>query len=118
MEDLMVDSLSEARAYIEERCSLAGTVEMIRSPYLVIHGARDELVSVEEGRQMAGGPLAEFVNFEDGFHTCTNYNATLVPLMCDWMSSRLQTVRGGGDGRSGVGVMSGPGGSNEQRKEE
>jgi pimeloyl-ACP methyl ester carboxylesterase len=103
MEDLMVDSLSEARAYIEERCSLAGTVEMIRSPYLVIHGARDELVSIEEGRQMARGPLAEFVNFEDGFHTCTNYNATLVPLMCDWMSNRLQTVRGE---------------SNEQRKEE
>jgi dienelactone hydrolase len=103
MEDLMVDSLSEARAYIEERCSLAGTVETIGSPYLVIHGARDELVSVEEGRQMAGGSLAEFVNFEDGFHTCTNYNATLVPLMCDWMSDRLHAVRGASD---------------EQRKEE
>jgi dienelactone hydrolase len=103
MEDLMVESLSEARAYVEERCSLAGIVETIRGPYLVIHGARDELVSVEEGRQMAGGPLAEFVNFEDGFHTCTNYNATLVPLMCDWMSDRLQPGRGASD---------------EQRKEE
>jgi dienelactone hydrolase len=97
MEDLMVGSLSEARAYIEERCSLAGTVERIRRPYLVIHGARDELVSVEEGRQMAEGPLAEFVNFEDGFHTCTNYNATLVPLMCDWMSGKLHTDRGATD---------------------
>ena len=94
MEDLMVDSLSEARAYVEERCSLAGSLEMIRSPYLVIHGARDELVSVEEGRQMAGNELAEFVNFEDGYHTCTNYNATLVPLMCDWMSGNLGAVRG------------------------
>lgn len=96
MEDLMVDSLSEARAYVEERCSLAGCLEMIRSPYLVIHGARDELVSVEEGRQMAGSELAEFVNFEDGYHTCTNYNATLVPLMCDWMSGNLGAVRGRG----------------------
>jgi dienelactone hydrolase len=103
MEDLMLDSLSEARAYIEERCSLAGTVELIRSPYLVIHGARDELVSVEEGRRLAGGPRGEFVNFEDGFHTCTNYNATLVPLMCDWMSDRLGARRGPRD---------------EQRKEE
>jgi dienelactone hydrolase len=94
MEDLMVDSLSEARAYIEERCSLAGSVEMMRRPYLVIHGARDELVTLEEGRQMAQGALAEFVNFEDGYHTCTNYNATLVPLMCDWMSSNLGAVRG------------------------
>jgi dienelactone hydrolase len=97
MEDLMVDSLSEARAYVEERCSLAGSLEMIRSPYLVIHGARDELVSVEEGRQMAGSELAEFVNFEDGYHTCTNYNATLVPLMCDWMSGNLGGCPGAGD---------------------
>jgi 2,6-dihydroxypseudooxynicotine hydrolase len=93
MEDLMVDSLSEARAYLAERCSLAGAVDKIGGPYLVIHGARDELVSVEEGRQMAQGPLGEFVNFEDGFHTCTNYNAELVPLMCDWMADRLGGVR-------------------------
>jgi pimeloyl-ACP methyl ester carboxylesterase len=95
LEDLMVGSLSEARAYLEEKCSLAGSVERIRAPYLVIHGARDELVSVEEGRQMAEGPRGEFVNFEDGFHTCTNYNATLVPLMCDWMRDNLQAVRAG-----------------------
>jgi dipeptidyl aminopeptidase/acylaminoacyl peptidase len=89
MEDLGVDSLSEARSYIEERCSLDGVVERIEAPYLVIHGARDELVSVEEGRRMAQGPNGEFVNFEDGFHTCTNHNATLVPLMCDWMARKL-----------------------------
>jgi len=89
MEDLLVDSLSDARAYIDERCSLAGLVERIRSPYLVIHGARDELVSVNEAREMAAGPQAEFVNFGDGFHTCTNYNAALVPLMCDWLAGKL-----------------------------
>jgi dienelactone hydrolase len=89
LEDIGVDSLAEARAYIDQRCSLEGVVEEIRAPYLVIHGARDELVSVEEGRQMAGGPDGEFVNFEDGFHTCTNRNATLVPLMCDWMAAKL-----------------------------
>jgi 2,6-dihydroxypseudooxynicotine hydrolase len=89
MEDLMLDSLSEVRTYLDERCSLAGVAEKIRCAYLVIHGARDELVSVEEARQMAEGPHGAFVNFEDGFHTCTNYNARLVPLMCDWMSERL-----------------------------
>ncbi len=89
MEDLGVDSLSEARSYIDERCSLDGVVERIEAPYLVIHGARDELVSVEEGRRIAQGPNGEFVNFEDGFHTCTNHNATLVPLMCDWMARKL-----------------------------
>ncbi len=89
MEDLMVDSLSDARAYIEERCTLDGVAEKIQVPYMVIHGARDELVSVEEGERMADGPKGEFVIFEDGFHTCTNYNATLVPLMCDWMAQKL-----------------------------
>lgn len=89
LEGLGVDSLAEARAYIDERCSLEGAVEKIEAPYLVIHGARDELVSVDEGRRMADGRRGEFVNFEDGFHTCTNRNATLVPLMCDWMAAKL-----------------------------
>lgn len=89
LEDLGVEALAEARAYIDERCSLEGAVERIEAPYLVIHGARDELVSVEEGRRMAEGPNGEFVNFEDGFHTCTNRNAVLVPLMCDWMAAKL-----------------------------
>jgi 2,6-dihydroxypseudooxynicotine hydrolase len=88
-EDLMVGSLAEAQAYLEERCSLAGVAERIACPYLVIHGARDELVSVEEATLMAEGPGGEFVNFEDGYHTCTNHNAALVPLMCDWMAARL-----------------------------
>jgi pimeloyl-ACP methyl ester carboxylesterase len=89
MEDLGVESLSEARAYVDERCTLEGAVEGIEAPYMVIHGARDDLLGVEEGRQMATGPTGEFVNFEDGFHTCTNHNATLVPLMCDWMATKL-----------------------------
>jgi pimeloyl-ACP methyl ester carboxylesterase len=94
MEDLMVDSLAQARAYIGERCTLEGIVDKITSPYLVIHGARDELVSVPEGERMAEGPGGELVIFEDGFHTCTNYNARLVPLMCDWMAKRLSEVGG------------------------
>ncbi len=85
----MLPSLSDARSYVAERCSLEGLTERIGCPYLVIHGARDELVSVEEARRMAEGSRGEIVIFEDGFHTCTNHNATLVPLMCDWMVDRL-----------------------------
>jgi dienelactone hydrolase len=90
MEDLMAESLAEARAYVAEKLTLDGAVERIEAPYMVIHGARDDLLGVEEGRQMAGGPHGEFVNFEDGFHTCTNYNSAIVPLMCDWMAARLR----------------------------
>ena len=89
LEDLMLPSLSDARSYLAERCSLEGLTERITCPYLVIHGARDELVSVEEATRMAEGPRGELVVFEDGFHTCTNHNATLIPLMCDWMAEKL-----------------------------
>lgn len=93
MEDLMVESLRGSRAYIAEHCSLADVAEMIRVPYLVIHGARDELVSIAEAKQMADEAVqGEFVCFEDGFHTCTNYNAELVALMCDWMHEKLMTA--------------------------
>lgn len=58
MEDLMLDSLAEARDYVARRCSLEGVIEKIGCPYLVIHGARDELVSVEEAERMADGSQA------------------------------------------------------------
>jgi dienelactone hydrolase len=89
LEDLLLPSLADVRAYLAERCSLEGLTERIGCPYLVIHGARDELVSVEEATRMAEGAQGELVVFEDGFHTCTNDNATLVPLMCDWMARTL-----------------------------
>jgi pimeloyl-ACP methyl ester carboxylesterase len=93
MEDLLVDSLTDTRAYVAQRCTLKGAVENLQTPYLVIQGARDELVSLREGECMATGPGGEFAVFEDGLHTCTNYNATLVPLMCDWMAKRLAETR-------------------------
>ncbi|HEV8564536.1 MAG TPA: alpha/beta fold hydrolase [Actinomycetota bacterium] len=94
MEDLGVDSLDESRAYVAERCSLEGVAERIEVPYLVIHGARDELVSVTEAQRMADeAPHGEFVCFEDGFHTCTNHNAELVRLMCDWMAAKLVAIQ-------------------------
>jgi dipeptidyl aminopeptidase/acylaminoacyl peptidase len=90
MEDLMVPSLTDARAYMAQRCSLEGVASRIEAPFLVIHGARDELVTVAEARRMAEeAPRGEFACFEDGYHTCTNLNAMLVPLMCDWMADKL-----------------------------
>jgi 2,6-dihydroxypseudooxynicotine hydrolase len=90
MEDLLLHSLEETRAYVAANISLEGACERIACPFLVIHGARDELVTVDEAAQMAReAPLGELVNFVDGVHTCTNLNWELVPLMCDWMASRL-----------------------------
>jgi 2,6-dihydroxypseudooxynicotine hydrolase len=90
MEDLLLHSLEETREYVAANISLEGVCQRIACPFLVIHGARDELVTVEEAKQMAEeAPRGEFVNFEDGVHTCTNLNWELVPLMGDWMARRL-----------------------------
>jgi dienelactone hydrolase len=90
MEDLMLHSLKETREYVAANIRLEGACERIACPFLVIHGARDELVTVDEAQQMAReAPRGEFVNFEEGVHTCTNLNWELVPLMCDWMASKL-----------------------------
>ena len=91
MEDLMIERVAEAREYMAEHCTLAGVASRIKCPYLVIHGARDELLTVDEARQMsADADQGEFICFEDGFHTCTNYNLELVPLMSDWLAARLR----------------------------
>ena len=93
MEDLMIDVVAEARDYVAQRCSLSGLASQIRCPYLVIHGARDELVTVAEAKQMAAEAHdGEFVCFPDGFHTCTNYNLELVSLMSDWLAAKLAKV--------------------------
>jgi hypothetical protein len=34
-------------------------------------------------------PHGEFALFEDGYHTCTNLNSRLVPLMCDWVAEKV-----------------------------
>lgn len=89
-EDLGLATLRETREYVASRCSLKGVAEKIECPFLVIHGAFDELVTTEEARQMADeAPRGEFALFEDAYHTCTNQNARLVPLMCDWVGDKL-----------------------------
>jgi 2,6-dihydroxypseudooxynicotine hydrolase len=93
-EDLGLPSLAEARHSVREHLHLGKFAPRIRCPFLVIHGALDELVSTEEAAQIAEDtPQGKFVVFEDGFHTCTNVNSRLVPLMTGWVADRLGETR-------------------------
>ncbi len=93
MEDLGVSSLAAVRAYLARHCSLEGVTERIGCPYLVIHAGRDHLVDEEEARLMtARAPRGEFVVLEEGYHTATNVNGQLVPLMCDWLAEHLEAA--------------------------
>jgi dipeptidyl aminopeptidase/acylaminoacyl peptidase len=90
-EDIGAPTLAAARAYVREHLSLSQFAPRITCPFLVIHGALDDLVTTEEAARMADeSPRGELVVFENGFHTCTNENYRLVPLMTGWVLDRLR----------------------------
>jgi 2,6-dihydroxypseudooxynicotine hydrolase len=89
-EDLGLASLAEARSYVREHLNLGKFAPEIACAFLVIHGALDDLVTTEEASLMArDAPRGELVVFPNGFHTCTNENYRLVPLMTGWVLDQL-----------------------------
>lgn len=65
-------------------------------PTLVIHGGREDLADEDESRRAAQVMEGALVVVEDGWHTCTNRDHLMSPLMVDWMSSALSgTTRSG-----------------------
>ena len=73
LRDLMsLDSIDETIAVMDVECSLDDCA--IEVPFLVVHGASDDLVGVAEARDLAGaaGERGELVVFDDGVHCCYN----------------------------------------------
>ena len=87
-----IESVTEGRAYMKEHCSLRGIASRIKCPSLILHGARDDLVSTPELRQLADeiGAHAEIIVWEDGSHGATNRNLEAAPVMADWVSEKLR----------------------------
>ncbi len=85
------DTFAETAEYIRSAWSLAKAVPGIRCPYVVIHGALDDLLTVEEAQLMvAGSPTAaELWLYEDGVHGCYNRNLEVSPRVADWMARTL-----------------------------
>ncbi|PJJ65356.1 alpha/beta hydrolase family protein [Compostimonas suwonensis] len=82
-------SFADVTAYVQENCSLAGRVERIEQPYLVVHGGLDDLLDVPEAEEMAGGRRGELWNYPDGVHCCYNIGPEVGPRMADWLADRL-----------------------------
>lgn len=78
----------EARRY-----TLAGVLEAVRCPVLIIHSGGDNVCPVTESKRMADdlGSRAELRVFEDGNHVCDNIPYRVRPLMADWLAERLST---------------------------
>lgn len=83
-------TMEATRQYLAEKLSLAGVCERIRCPYMVIHGNREDLLPLDESRRMALEGRGLLVVFEDGWHTCTNRDHILSPLVADWIAAKLR----------------------------
>lgn len=70
--------------------SLAGMLARVTQPVLVIHGAQDRIVPVEQAERIAAeAPNATLVVYPDGNHVCNNIAYKYRPLMADWLADRL-----------------------------
>jgi dienelactone hydrolase len=86
-------SVGEARE-IARGLTLDGVAQRIKCPLLVVFGAGDKLISVNEGERLAraaSGPT-EFVVFEEGNHVCFNISYKFRPLTADWTAERLNAI--------------------------
>lgn len=81
--------LDEARE-LARRLSLAGVLERVTQPLLVIFGKLDRLIPYQQAERVASeAPNAELVMYADGNHVCNNLPYRYRPLAGDWMAERL-----------------------------
>jgi len=86
-----LSSFAESESYIREFGSMQGIIEKVSCPLLVVHGARDNCVAMEEIerlKQEATGPVTLMV-YEDGNHSVCNYNLEMSEAVADWVADQL-----------------------------
>jgi pimeloyl-ACP methyl ester carboxylesterase len=72
---------------------LEGVCERISVPALFMTGKLDGIVPWEQTARIAERtPGAEFINYEDGNHGCSNLSYKARPALADWMRDRLDEV--------------------------
>lgn len=94
MRDLAgLNTLSETEDYFK-RAYDPSHLGPVRRPFLVVHGALDEIVSTEDARRLAdrAGNLGELWVFNDGVHCCYNLFQELRPRIADWVADRLMAT--------------------------
>lgn len=64
-------------------------------PFLVVHGGRDDLATVEEAEDLVGvaGEHGELLVVEDGVHNSYNRYLELRPTICNWLLRNLDGER-------------------------
>jgi len=71
--------------------TLAGHLQGVQCPVLIVHSGGDEVCPVSESERMINDlsvPVT-YRLFENGNHVCDNLTHTVRPLMADWLKSQL-----------------------------
>ena len=83
----------EAARKQAEAYTLAGTLEQMTCPLLIVHSGQDRVCPVEESERMrreAKG-VATLIVFPEGNHVCDNIPYKVRPLMADWIARQLRS---------------------------
>lgn len=85
-----VQTLAEG-AEMARDYTLAGLLEKVTCPVLIVHSGQDNVCPITESRRMIDelGADAELTVFDEGNHVCDNIPYKVRPLMADWMTSKL-----------------------------
>jgi dipeptidyl aminopeptidase/acylaminoacyl peptidase len=73
---------------------LSGLLGGLVQPALFVTGALDRIIPLQQTERAAREtPNGTFVLYEEGTHVCSNIPYRYRPLVADWMSEQLATVR-------------------------
>lgn len=86
-------TLRETEAYFASAYDTAH-LGPVACPFLVVHGALDDIVSTDEARRLAAraGNLGELLVFDDGVHCCYNLYQELRLRIADWVVDKLNVA--------------------------
>jgi 2,6-dihydroxypseudooxynicotine hydrolase len=83
----------DARRLLDEAIDLSDVIADLRAPTYVLHGAHDDIFSVEHVdrlREAATNAELEIVVEPDGDHCCHELAHLVRPRMADWLAIRLE----------------------------
>ena len=86
---LGLDTSAAVLAHVRDRLDLTKVEGTNRPAALVVHGGREDLSDTDEARRAATVVDGALVVVEGGWHTCTNRDHLLSPMLGDWMAAAL-----------------------------
>jgi 2,6-dihydroxypseudooxynicotine hydrolase len=79
---------------VARQVTLAGVIEKVECPLLVMHGKTDVVTPYEEAVKIyeAARCPKELLLFDDGNHVCHNLHHIIRPITADWMRQKLTSI--------------------------